>query len=391
MSDVAAATVTKSVLLERVDELLPAFRDRAQAGEDARAIPRESVDEMLAAGLAQILVPAQFGGFELGLDTWFEATRRIATVDPSHAWCASLMANNAHWLAKFPLEAQEAVWADGSDVSITVSQMPTCKVTAVEGGYRISGKSPFTSGVLHSDWAMLGGFLPDADKPEMALFLAPASSYEVVDNWHTIAMRGTGSNLVVTEDVFVPEAYVLTLNDLVEGTGPGGDVHAGPIYRMPLVMFSGLTFTTPILGAAQGALEEFRQQTMKRKAFGGAPAGENPMLQIRMGTAAADIDAAELLLLRALELASADERPPIELRARAQRDFVRAAEMMVGAINEIMAMSGTSGFATSNPIQRAWRDATFASRHVTLNPDVNGGHWSKTQLEIPRDPSVAIF
>ena len=83
-------------IIDRVRALAPGFRKRAEAAEEARRIPNESAQELLAAGIARILVPPRFGGYGLGLDTWFEVAREISKADASHGWCASLIIHHPH-------------------------------------------------------------------------------------------------------------------------------------------------------------------------------------------------------------------------------------------------------------------------------------------------------
>jgi hypothetical protein len=80
-----------------------------------------------------------------------------------------------------------------------------------------------------------------------------------------------------------------------------------------------------------------------------------------------------------------------QLLARSVRDFARAAELVVGVIDTLIALSGTAGFATSHPIQRAWRDIHFASMHVSLNTENNYAHFGRTELGFPRDPNQPFF
>lgn len=233
---------------------------------------------------------------------------------------------------------------------------------------------------------MVGGFLPVAGPPRPALFLIPKSDYTVRDVWHTTGMRGTGSNIIVTDDVFVPASFALEMRDLLAGTGPGGLVNTGPIYRAPLVTYAPLTFAIPILGAARGALEVYRRFATPR--MGRTTTNtSNTTAQIRMGRAAADLDAAELLLRRTLALAESAVPASIDRRARSVRDVGRAAELLVGAVNDLIALGGTAGFAADSALQQYWRDVNFAARHVTLNAEISYAYWSTTQLGIPRNPA----
>jgi 3-hydroxy-9,10-secoandrosta-1,3,5(10)-triene-9,17-dione monooxygenase len=378
-------------VLARVRSLTADFRERAAAAEEARTVPRESIDALLAAGITRILIPARHGGYGLDLNTWFEVVREIGKADASHAWCASLMIHHPHYISQFAEAAQKTVWADGPDVPIAASILPSARVTPVEGGYRIAGQFPFASGINHSRWLIAGGMVEAGGHPEWTFFLLERKEFKIVDTWFTGAMCATGSNTAVCDEVFVPESYTVRLSQLREGQGPGGALHANPIYRAPFISYAPLTFVTPMLGAAQGAYETFRDWTRTRRGAGGVALAEITSIQVRLARAAADLDAAELLLRRVVDTAQAPTPPSLALRARSMRDLSRANELCVAAIDTLIAMSGTAVFAASHPIQRAWRDIHFAAMHVSLNPEQNFAHFGRTELGLPRDAYQPFF
>lgn len=382
---------TKQQIMERVAALLPGFRSRAEAADEARRLPAESARELLDAGIARVLMPPSFGGYGLGFDAWYDVVHAISKVDASHGWCASLLIHHPHCIAQFSEEAQKAVWADGPDVAIAASFVPVAQVTQVEGGYRVTGRSPFASGVGHSSWVFVGGMTEIDGEPEWTFFLVPASEYKVVDTWFTAAMRGTGSNTIVTEGAFVPKSRALALSKLIEGKGPGGALHEGRIYRTPFISYAPLSFALPMVAAAQGAYEYFQEWTKRRKGPGGVSVAERTSIQVGMARASADLDAAELLLRRAIAVAQAETPPSLAMRARGMRDYARAAELAVAAIDTLISMSGTAGFGATHPIQRAWRDIHFSAMHISLNPENAYSHFGRMELGLPQDPHLPYF
>jgi len=114
-------------------------------------------------------------------------------------------------------------------------------------------------------------------------------------------------------------------------------------------------------------------------------------VQVQMARAAADLDAAALLLQRATLAHHGPEAEWPQLLARTIRDYTRVSEMSVAAIDTLMTLSGTAGFASSQPIQRAWRDIHFASTHIGVNPEANYGHFGRTEFGLPRDPNRPFF
>ena len=387
-----AQSITGREMVDRARALAPRFAERAEAAEEARRIPAVSVKEMLDAGFARILLPKEIGGFGLGFETWFDVMREISKADASHGWCAGLIIHHGHVVGQYPEKAQKSVWADGLDVPLAASFAPNTKAVAVEGGYRVSGKgSPFASGVDYSSWVIVGGMAHDGGEPEWKFFLIAPGDYTVRDTWFTAGMRGTGSKTIVVDDVFVPESRAIRLTDLRDGTCPGGAIYSDIIFHTPFFYYAEITFATPMLGAVQGAYEFFREWTKTRKTQYGTPIADKASIQVRMARAAADIDAAELLLRRAVRVTDAPQTYSPMLLARSVRDFTRASELAVAAIDTLVALSGTACFASSHPIQRAWRDIHFMSMHISLNPEMNFAHFGRMELGLGRDPTHPYY
>jgi 3-hydroxy-9,10-secoandrosta-1,3,5(10)-triene-9,17-dione monooxygenase len=384
--------VTKEQIVERARTLVPKFAARAASAEDARQMPRESIEEMLDAGFARILLPAQIGGCGLGFDTWFQVVRELSKADASHGWCAGLIIHHAHLIAQYPEAGQRMLWEKTHDLAIAASFAPVAQAARVDGGYRLTSKgSTFASGVDHSTWIVLGAMVPGGPQPDWKFFVLPARECKILDTWHTAGMRGTGSKTIVADNVFVPDDLVLSLAELRDGKTPGSVLYPDVIFHTPFFYYAPISFATPMLGAVQGAYEHFREWTKTRKAPDGSSIAAKPTIQMQMARVAADIDAAEMLLRRAVNVTEAPDAYSPELLARSVRDFARISEMTVSSIDTILALSGTSGFVTSHPIQRAWRDIHFMSMHISVNTEMNFTHYSRMELGLGRDTSRPYF
>ena len=379
-------------ILEQLKQRAPDFAARAAAAEGARTLPEQSVRDLLDAGVARILVPKRYGGYALDFEAWLEAARIVAMADASHGWCASIITHHAHMAAQFPEAAQNEIWRDGPDVAIAASVAPALDVARADGGYVISGKhSSFASGVNHSQWAILGGLVHGEGAPEWTFFLVPAKDYSIQDDWRTTAMRGTGSNTIITDRVFVADGFTLTLADLRSGEAPGAPREESYIYRTPFFFYAPLSFVMPMLGAAQGAYEAFRDSTRTRMSPRAGRVAESASLQTRMARTAADLDAAQMLLARATAAAKTPGDAPGALQARCARDFSRAAELSVAAIDTLVNLGGTSGFGENSAVQRAWRDIHLMAMHVSLNADINYSHFARKEFGLDPDPAQPFF
>ena len=135
----------------------------------------------------------------------------ISRADASHGWCASLIIHHAHLIAQFSEEMPAGGVGRRSGCRDRGVVCAARQVERVAGGYRVSGdNSTFASGVDHSTWVMVGGLVRDGGAPEWSFFMIPPGDYTVRDTWYTAGMRGTGSNTIVTDNVFVPETQVLS-------------------------------------------------------------------------------------------------------------------------------------------------------------------------------------
>lgn len=390
-SSVREINVTAQDVVDRARALAPQFGKRAATAEEARHIPAASAKEMVDAGFARILLPREIGGYGLGLDAWSEVTRELSKGDASHGWCAGLIIHHAHMIAQFPQAGQKDVWAESLDVPVAASFAPVAKAIPENGGYRFSSPgSSFASGIDHCPWVMLGG-MTQTGQPEWKFFLVPPGEYSIRDTWHTAGMRGTGSKTAVVESTFVPEHRVLSLADLRAGKTPGGALYDNVTLHTPFFYYAPISFASPMLGAVEGAYESFREWAKTRKMLDGSPLAEKTSVQVRMARVAADIDAAELLLRRATQVTDTPEAYSADLLARSIRDYTRISELMIGAIDTLLAMSGTAGFASSHPLQRAWRDIHFMSTHISLNVEINFSHYGRMQLGLGPDPSARYF
>lgn len=367
---------TELAVIAGVRELLPTLRERAQETEDRRALSAETVKALAEVGLFRLLQPARFGGYEADPLTFLTAVRLIASACGSTGWVASVVGVHNWQLALFPDEAQQDVWSADPTTRMSSSYAPTGRVTAVEGGYRLQGRWSFSSGCDHATWVLLGGMVPDTGSPpDFRTFLVPADDYRIDDVWNTVGLRGTGSNDIVIEDAFVPTYRSLSFNDTARCVCPGQAVNPAPLYRIPYGSLFPYAITTPIIGMATGAYEAHVAYTRERvrAAYAGVKAAEDPFAQVRVATAASDLDSAWLALetnMRELmTYTRAEQKIPMAVRLRIRRDQVRGTAQSIAAVDRLFENSGGRALAVGTPIQRFWRDAHAGRVHAVNDPE----------------------
>ncbi|UMG92345.1 acyl-CoA dehydrogenase family protein [Nocardioides sp. TF02-7] len=241
-------------VLDGVRDLLPTFRERADEAERLRVVPEASVKELEETGFFRLLQPRRYDGVEADPVDFYTAVRDIAAADGSTGWVSSVVGVHPWQVALFAEEAQEAVWGSDTGVRLSSSYAPTGKAVLAEGGFRLSGKWSFSSGCDHCQWVLLGGLVFDeaGNVVDFRTFLLPREKYQVVDVWNVVGLRGTGSNDIVVEETFVPEAFTLSMGETGQCRGPGQAVNDAPLYRLPFHSIFTSTIATPIIGMARG-------------------------------------------------------------------------------------------------------------------------------------------
>ncbi|MER5796068.1 acyl-CoA dehydrogenase family protein [Streptomyces sp. NPDC001980] len=335
----------------------------AEGADSAGRLGQDTVEALAAAGFTKAFAPAAQGGAG---GTFESVTRAVATIGEgcaSAAWLASLWAYNGRFSAFLPEEGREEVWAKGTDTRL-VSSMVAAGVQAepVTGGWSLSGKWLYVSGVEFADWALLSSAPPREGDRSIRVFAVPRDSFTHEESWSTLGMRATGSHTLLVERTFVPEYRSFVWDDMRQGNLPaptGSPVHAAPLFAV-----NGLTFAAPILGAARAALRLVEQHLGTPSS--GARAAARDTARIAYTRAAGEIDAAALLLARVAGTADGGRLVEDGAAVRNHRDATLAVELLVGAVDRLFHVTGTRGQATSHPMQRIWRDVHAAGSHAAL-------------------------
>ncbi|MCW2780845.1 MAG: Acyl-CoA dehydrogenase, type 2, C-terminal domain [Marmoricola sp.] len=364
-------------VLDGVRDLLPTLRERADEAERLRVIPDASIKELEETGFFRLLQPKRFDGFESDPIDFYKAVRDIASACGSTGWVSSVIGVHPWQVALFPDEAQQAVWGEDTSTRLSSSYAPTGKASLTDGGYQLSGKWSFSSGCDHAQWVLLGGlvFNDEGQVVDFKTFMVPRESYQILDVWNVVGLRGTGSNDIVVDDVFIPEAFTLSMSDTGRCFGPGQQQNPSNLYKLPFHSIFTSTITTPIIGIATGAYAEHveMQQKRVRAAYLGEKAALDPFAAVRIARASSEIDAAWALLMNNIReeqaLVEKGEKIPLSLRLKVRRDQVLGTARAIEAIDSLFEASGGRALAEGTYLQRAWRDAHAGRVHAANDPE----------------------
>lgn len=363
-------------VLDGVRDLLPVLRERAQETEDQRRIPDATMKSLQETGFFKLLQPVRYGGIEADPVAFYTAVKLISGACGSTGWVASVIGVHNWQLGLFPESAQDDVWSADPNTRVSSSYAPMGTATRTDGGYRFTGRWSFSSGCDHATWVFVGGIVRDADgaPTDYCTFLVPRADYTIEDVWDTVGLRGTGSNDIIIDDVFVPEHHVLSFSDMARCICPGQQVNTAPLYRLPFGSIFTNTITAPIIGMAAGAYAAHVEHQRERiSVYGNEKAKDDPFGKVRIATAASEIDAAWLQLTHnlteELELAKAGAKIPMSLRLRVRRDQVLGTGRAIAAVDLLFENSGGRALRVGTPIQRFWRDAHAGRVHAANDPE----------------------
>jgi 3-hydroxy-9,10-secoandrosta-1,3,5(10)-triene-9,17-dione monooxygenase len=379
--------VTPEVIVQRARDLVPVLKSRSQQAERERRLPNETIADMKAAGLFRVLQPKKYGGYEMDPNVFYDVCMTLAEGCMSTAWVYGVVGVHNWQIALFDPKAAEDVWGgtDGSTL-IASTYMPKGQVTPVEGGFKFSGRWGFSSGIAHCDWVFLGGLIfNEGQPPEYRTFLLPKSDFEVVDTWHTMGLKGTGSNDIVVKDVFVPEYRTHKASDGFMGTNPGRDTFTADLYKLPFGQIFVRAVSSAAIGGLQGALDTFREFATVRVGDMGNKTSEQGPAQMAVAETAVAIDEMKLVLHRNFEVLMGKIRnkqplDDIEQRLHFRFQASQVVERSARHAYQLLSACGGRGIFTDFALHRYVFDIFAARGHYANNPDQFGRNYGGVAL-----------
>ena len=356
---VAAARNVGSVIAKHVDTT-----------ERNRRLAAPVIDALRAAGLFRLFTPRALGGLEIDPVTFARVVEEVSTFDSAAGWSFQIN-TGAWWTSRMSPEGVAELYADGPDLMMAASFAPPHRAEEVPGGYRVTGRGPLASTIHDSRWALMSAILFDGDQPRMTpvgpdviSVVMHTRDVEIIDTWDSLGMRGTDSNDIAANDVFVPQSRVFRLDPDAAASAP----FDGPLYRMPALAAT-FTIIAPVaLAIARGAIRELRDIVTTKVPLGSVKtARDRGAVQSAVAEAEAMVRSARLFFYDALTTAweRAVAQKPFTLEDKADlmlastwavRNAARATDLM-------HRMGGTNGIYARSRLERHFRDAQTVRHH----------------------------
>ena len=364
---------TPEQLIGNARALGPKLAAAADEIDEARQLPIHVVDAIRESGAFRMSMPRAWGGCQADPLTQNRVIEEISAASGSAGWCVMIASANAYFNTFLDQGAAREMYPDPNIVT-AAAFAPPGRATKAPGGYRVSGRWPFGSGITHSKWVVGATILMEGDEPVLGdsgvplqlHAIAPIEEVEVLDTWRTGGLRGSGSNDFAFNDLFIPAEHTF---DIFRGKSQ----RPGPLWALNSLFLANHPGVP--LGIGRGALEEFaRIIKPKTNKFGGAPPREQPTIQISYANATALVESSRGFVYAALgslwDTLVAGEKPTIEQRAKLRLSITYAHDACARAVDELYHAAGSATVYTPNTLDRYFRDIHTACQHVVAASNI---------------------
>jgi alkylation response protein AidB-like acyl-CoA dehydrogenase len=357
-------------VLEAARRLAPLVRENADKTDADRELPKPVFHALADAGFYLMCVPRAVGGLEIDFPTYVQVLEELGKADASTAWTISQGANWATYSARLSRKVAREIWADTPRSVVSNTPGATAKAVVVPGGFRVTGRQPFSTGCMHASWmASHGQVIENGEvrlrdgKPESRYCLMPRAQVEILDVWHTKGMRGTGTNSFEVKDVFVPEERTVFPYD-------APIVSPGPRYKIPLTLGFASGDAMVALGLARNCINAFLE-------LAGTKAPRNmrgllrdqPISQSAVAKAEADLCSGRAYLMEAVheiwDEATSTDAPMVSLDSRIKLRLAatHAIHQSAKVVASLYQLCGATVVFDGHVLQRLMADMNVITQH----------------------------
>ncbi len=360
--------------------LLPALRARRDETRDNRKLLPEVRGMIRDSGAARLLQPPAYGGEGGPLRSVVDAVSEIGAACGSTGWAVLQYVVHPFMVAQWSREAQDEVWGDDPKNMVAGILIQSLgRYERADGGYRVSGRWPFVTGVDTCDWCIVSAYEEGraGEHESHRHFLLRRDEVEILDTWHALGLRGSGTNDVRLQEFFVPARRALSMEALRGGESPGGHWRETPLYRLPSYPIFGIGISSGAVGIALEMVAEYNEiakrkgSIMTEKGVAGFASQH-----IRFAECKCAVDSARQILRLAGDeigaIACEEGRlPTLEERARCRALATYAGNVAMDASRAVWDLSGAASVYSSSSLGNLFTDMMVANQHFTQNRDVN--------------------
>ncbi|HEV7360053.1 MAG TPA: acyl-CoA dehydrogenase family protein [Mycobacterium sp.] len=371
MAQCTPAALDTAAIMARVKEIDPIVREHAAQAEGERRLSSAVVDALRWSGVFRMAMPAAWGGPETDVCKQVEIIEALARADASAAWCA-MIGSESGFFASYIDEPAARRLFPSLDTIVAGFQGPSGVLEVCDGGYRLSGRWSFGSGVTHADVILGGATVTEngeprrtkSGRPDVRVAMLPATQWQVLETWDPDGLAGSGSHDYTITDAFVPDEYTWV---------PGRYKRPEPLYSwFGLAPSAGVGVA---LGVAAEAFDVARSSLQEKysKVLMGSVTGE-PNVRAALARAAALIGSTRSYVYDTLggffATVQAGDEPSFDQRAQWAGCVVHTGTTCRDAVQMLVDAVGSAALQRSSPLGRQLRDLNMIAQHGLTNQRV---------------------
>ena len=375
----------RQALLDAVESLREVFEAGADEAEATGTLPQNTVDAIYESELFSFKTAAVLGGAEADAMIQLEVIEAASRIEPSAGWCLMIGAGTLSGLAAFLCdEAIDEIFVGGKAPKAAGVAFPSGLATPVEGGYRVTGKWAFASGIRHSQWLAFAAMVADGtpEPTQLVRVVMPTSEVQIHDNWHVVGLKGTGSCEFSVSDVFVPQRFTW-------GGAEAKPYRGGPNFLLGRPGMQTTGHAGFALGVGRRALDEVTDLAQsKKRGYKGTQAliADRGSFQRFLGESDLRLRAAKALCMETIEEAwdsvCQGITPPPTLQIRLRASGTYSTEEASDIVSQAFRFGGGSAMYSSHILQRCLRDIHGGAQHNMVSDRAYENH-GQFMLDFP--------
>lgn len=329
-------------------------------------ISQRIVDIIREEEIHRLILPKEFGHPQLDWRTYVDLVKTVGYYNLSAAWLTYFFSLHNAWVCYYPKHIRDEVINQGGFVADIFA--PISKVEPVEGGYLVSGRYNFVSGINFCDWVGVGAMMKfeDSEKPERVGILLKVADLELIKNWDSLGLRGSGSNTIIADKVFVKPDAILRFNKIIEKSQPPYEDFDQDYlyYNTPFYPGFYVGFAAMAVGGAERVVAEFEKHTLGRIRFSGINEKNSPTSQRVLAKLKMELLSAQCLLEEYIKNMEADKGGPYEgAKYKAIRAEIIDKCTQIGF--KALLTLGAHALLKGHPVELFTRDLIAISTHIT--------------------------
>ena len=312
----------------------------------------------------KLILPKRFGGPQIDFTTFSDMVKQVGYYNLSAAWLTYFFSLHNAWVAYLPEHRQQEIVQSNGFVADIFA--PVGQIEKVDGGFILNAKYHYVSGIKYATWVGVGALHQKDGSTEKTMhgFVVNTKDIEIIENWNSLGLRGSGSYSIVIDNLFVPDDMVFELQGLGFKTKPQLENYDEDYlyYNAPFHSAFYVGFPSMAIGAAERVLDEFKKSTKGRIRLTGEQEVASPRSQRVLASLSLKLLSSKSLMKTYIDMLKAEEEyPPSEFKAIRAEIIQNCVDIAMKALLTL----GASALAKGHPVEMMTRDLIAIGTHVT--------------------------